>query len=276
LNQVLAQNAAAAASAATPAAPAETAVSLDGLTAFNGRVNLSAGQLTFRQYDVADAKLDAALDGGVLRITRLSGNAWGGSIDGSGSADAKSKRIGVKLVNALLKDVAGKDLLEGTGRVSADITTSGATLGALRSNLAGAAALQLRDGAVKGVNLARTLRQAKAALSMKQDSISKASSAEKTDFSELTASARIEGGVARSDDLDLTSARAASTTPRAPPSRPPPPARTVPSWPRCAASRCRCSSVARSRRSTGRSSGRVWPPRRSRTSSRKSSPRSSA
>jgi AsmA protein len=211
LNQVLATNAAAAASAAQPAAPADTTISLDGLAAVNGRVNLSAGQLTFRQYDVADARLDAALDGGVLRVTRLSGNAWGGSIDASGSADAKSKRIGVKLVangvdaNALLKDVAGKDLLEGTGRVSADITTSGATLGALRSNLAGAAGLQLRDGAVKGVNLARTLRQAKAALSMKQDAITKATATEKTDFSELTASARIEGGVARSDDLDLKS-----------------------------------------------------------------------
>ena len=211
LNQVLAPSASAAASAAVPAAAADTPVALDGLTAVNGRFNVSAGQLTFRQYDVADAKLDAALDNGTLRVTRLSGHAWGGNIDASGIAEAKSKRINVKLVangvdaNALLKDVAGKDLLEGTGRITADLSTSGASLGALRANLAGAAALQLRDGAVKGVNLARTLRQAKAALSMKQDAISKASSAEKTDFSELTASARIEGGVARSDDLDLKS-----------------------------------------------------------------------
>jgi AsmA protein len=211
LNQVLAPSAAAAASAAAPAAPADTPVAFDGLTAFNGRVNVSAGQLSFRQYDVAEAKFDATLDSGTLRVTRLAGRAWGGSLDASGIAEAKGKRINVKLVangvnaNALLKDVAGKDLLEGTGRVSADLSTSGASIGAMRSNLAGAAALQLRDGAVKGVNLARTMRQAKAALSMKQDAISKASTAEKTDFSELTASARIEGGVARSDDLDLKS-----------------------------------------------------------------------
>lgn len=211
LNQVLAPSVGAAASAAAPAAPAETPVSFDGLTAINGRFNVSAGQLSFRQYDVANARFDATLDNGTLRVTRLSGNAWGGNIDASGVAEAKGKRFNVKLVanavdaNALLKDVAGKDLLEGTGRVSADLSTSGASLGALRANLAGAAALQLRDGAVKGVNLARTLRQAKAALSLKQDAITKASAAEKTDFSELTASARIEGGVARSDDLDLKS-----------------------------------------------------------------------
>lgn len=212
LNQLLAPSRSGAASAPAAAAPADTPVDLGGLKAVNGRFGFSAGQLVFRQYKVADAKLDASLDGGTLRIARLTGGAWGGSIDASGSAQAAApQRVAVKLaasgvnVNALLKDVAGKDLLEGSGRVSADVATTGASLGALRSNLAGSAALQLRDGAVKGVNLARSMRQAKAALTMKQDSVSKAQATEKTDFSELNATARIEGGVATSDDLDVKS-----------------------------------------------------------------------
>jgi AsmA protein len=210
LNHVLARDPGTPAPTAA-AAPADTPVAMDGLAAVNGRFNLSAGQLVFRQYKVADAKLDATLDGGTLRIARLTGGAWGGQIDASGSADAKSKRIAVKLaangvnVNALLKDVAGKDLLDGTGRVSADIATSGASLGALRSNLAGSAALNLRDGAIKGVNLARSMRQARAALSMKQDALTKAQASEKTDFSELTATAQIANGVAESRDLDVKS-----------------------------------------------------------------------
>ncbi len=105
----------------------------------------------------------------------------------------------------MLKDVAAKDLLEGSGRVVADLNSSGANIGELRSQLAGSAPLQLRNGAIKGLNLARALRQAKAAVTLKQDSVSKASAAEKTDFSELSASARIAGGVAQSDDLDLKS-----------------------------------------------------------------------
>ena len=108
-------------------------------------------------------------------------------------------------IQALLRDVAGKDLLEGRGRVSAVLQGQGRTLGALRSSLAGQAALQLRDGAVKGVNLAKSFRQAKAALSMKQDAVTRAQVAEKTDFSELTATARMADGVATSDDLDLKS-----------------------------------------------------------------------
>jgi len=211
LNKVLAPTKPAAAAAPAGPAPADTPVALDGLNAVNGQFNISAGTFAFRQYRVTDVKIDAVLDSGTLRINRLAGRAWNGGIETSGTAEAKSKRITVKLaadgvdVNALLKDVAGKDLLEGTGRVTADLNTSGATVGAMRSNLAGTTALQLRNGAVKGVNLARSMRQAKAALSMKQDAVSKARSTEKTDFSELTATARIAGGVATSDDLDVKS-----------------------------------------------------------------------
>ena len=197
--------------AASGPAPADTPVALDGLNAVNGQFNFTAGALAFRQYHATDVKVDATLDNGTLHVAKLAGRAWGGTIDGSGSAESKAKRIAVKLaadsvdVNALLKTVAGKDLLEGTGRVTGDVNTAGATVGAMRSALAGTVALHVRDGAVKGVNLARTLRQAKAALSMKADTVSQANTSEKTDFSELSASARIANGVAQSDDLDIKS-----------------------------------------------------------------------
>jgi AsmA protein len=212
LNKVLAPDKpGAAAQAASGPAPADTPVALDGLNAIDGKFNVSAASFAFRQYKVSDVKIDATLDAGVLRIARLAGRAWGGAIDVNGVAEAKTKRVAVKLnadnvnVNALLKDVAGKDLLEGTGRVVADVTTGGATVGAMRSNLAGTTALRLSNGAIKGVNLARSFRQAKAMLGGKQDTQTKASATEKTDFSEMSATARIAGGVAQSDDLDVKS-----------------------------------------------------------------------
>jgi AsmA protein len=192
-------------------APADTPVVLDRLKAINGQFKLQAAALAFRQYRVADAMVNASLDNGVLRVAQFSGRAWGGSFQGSGSADANSHRVAVRLdanrvdVNALLKNVANKDLLEGTGRVVADLNSSGASVGALRSRLGGTVALDVRNGAIKGINLARSLREAQAALSLKQDAITRASGVEKTDFSELRASARIADGVAQSDDLDLKS-----------------------------------------------------------------------
>lgn len=211
LNKLLTPATPAAASAPAGPAPADAPVALDGLNRVNGQFNISAGRLVLRQYRVSDLRLAAAIDGGKLRVERLAGRAWQGRFEASGSAEASSHHVALKLfadgvdVNALLKDLAGSDLLEGSGRVTADLDTSGATLGAMRRQLAGSTALQLRNGAVKGVNLARALRQAKAALSMKQDAVSQARSTEKTDFSELSATARIAGGVASSDDLDLKS-----------------------------------------------------------------------
>lgn len=195
----------------TAPAPPDTPLALDGLKTFDGQFKFSAGALAVRQYRVSQATAAATLAKGSLNITQLAGRAWGGNFTASGSADANTHRVAFKLdgsgvdVNALLKDVAGKDLLEGSGHVAADLNASGATVGALRASLAGTAAVQLRNGAVKGINLARALRQAKAALSFKQDSLTQASGTEKTDFSEMNVSARIADGVAQSDDLDLKS-----------------------------------------------------------------------
>ncbi|MDP3208598.1 MAG: AsmA-like C-terminal region-containing protein, partial [Rhodoglobus sp.] len=196
-----------------PTAPAasDTPVRMDALDAVDGRFTVAVETLAWRQYRVTGMKAEATLTQGRLDLQRLAGRSWGGNIVASGHAIAASQALAIKLeaegvdVQALLKDVAGKDLLEGRGRVQADVTTSGANIGAMRSQLAGRVAIQVRDGAVKGLNLARAMRQARAALSGQQDALSQAKATEKTDFTELSASARIASGVAHSDDLDLKS-----------------------------------------------------------------------
>jgi len=209
LNRLLAADPPAAAAAAA-STPADTAVDLQGLTAFEGRFTLAAGTLAFRQYRAGAVELKAVLDSGRLRVERLAGNAWGGRVEGRGSADARSRRLALELaaqgvdVAALLKDVAGTSLLEGTGRVVADLEAGGASVGALRSSLAGTVSLQVRDGAIKGIDLTRAMQQARAA-GLPQDRVSKASAIEKTPFETLSASARVAGGIAHSDDLELKS-----------------------------------------------------------------------
>ena len=206
------QEAQAQASAPATAAAGDTPVNLQGLEGLQAQVALRAGSLMFKQYRVDDAQLEATLDAGVLKVAKLQGQSWGGHIEASGFADARASKLGVQLaasgvnINALLKDVAAKDLMEGTGRVTADLTTTGKTVGELRSHLAGQAAMQLRDGAIKGVNLAKSLRRAKAKLGgADQDTVEKATQTEKTDFSELSASFQIADGIAKSTDLDAKS-----------------------------------------------------------------------
>lgn len=200
-----------AASAPAKSGEAQSAspVDLTPLRSANGEFRLRAGRLAYRQYRLADATLDATLNSGLLRITQLRANAWGGTLDATAFADARAQRVGVKgsasgvNVNALVKDVAAKDLIEGTGRVGVDVDTTGRSVQEMKSRLKGTATLNVRDGAIKGINLAGTLRQAKALI--RQDVSQRASQAEKTDFSELSASFQIADGVARSRDLDLKS-----------------------------------------------------------------------
>lgn len=195
----------------TTTAASNTPVDLSALRSVNGQFSVSAARFAFQQYRVADARIEASLDGGMLRITDLQGKAWGGQLNATAFADARASRVAIKgaatgvNINALVKDVAAKDWIEGTGRVAWDLDTAGRSVNEMRSRLKGSAALLLRDGAVKGINLAKSLRQAKAALSMKQDAVQKANQVEKTDFSELSATFQVNDGVARNRDLDMKS-----------------------------------------------------------------------
>ncbi len=195
----------------TDAPAADTPLDLSGLKAVDGRFTLRAAMLVYPPYRVADATLDAALAGGQLKVGELSGRAWGGRFTAQASAQAAARpqdqRVAVRLdasevdIAALLKDVAQFEKLEGKGRVTADLATQGGSVAALRKQLDGTAAIALRDGAVRGINLAKVLRQWKSAVTLNKDAVQASSAQEKTDFSEITASFKVADGVARNDDL---------------------------------------------------------------------------
>ena len=111
----------------TPA-PADAPVDLSGLRALNANVSLRAGSFVFRQYRIADARIEARLDKGMLKVPVLQAKAWGGALDANALADARASRIAVKAVatgvnvNALLKDVA--DLSFNSITVDGDTSTN--------------------------------------------------------------------------------------------------------------------------------------------------------
>ena len=214
LNRLLADapaEAAASPAKTASAAAVDTPVDLSALRSLDGQFSLQAANFAVQRYKVSAARVDATLNSGVLRVTSLQGKVWGGSIDASALAEAATGRVGFKgaasgiNINSALKDVAAKDWMDGTGRVTMDIEATGRSINMLKSKLQGQMALQLRDGAIKGINLAKSLRQAKAAIGLQQDAVQKASETEKTDFSEMSASFQIANGVARNKDLDVKS-----------------------------------------------------------------------
>jgi len=74
----------------------------------------------------------------------------------------------------------------------------------LKKSLNGTAGLKLTDGAVKGIDIAGTIRGYKDKLSsLKGEASVEGDKTQKTDFSEMTATFNIKDGIARNDDLDM-------------------------------------------------------------------------
>lgn len=174
----------------------------------NGVIRIGALQVSNLKLEKINAKL--ALAGGKLDVAPLSLNLYEGSTSGSLSVNANGNAVAIKQalvgvsINPLMKDLVAKDLLEGKGNVTLDIGTRGDTVTAMKKALDGTASLALKDGAIKGINLAQSLRDVKAKLGQ-ADSTQAANASQKTDFSELTGSFKIANGVARNDDLAMKS-----------------------------------------------------------------------
>lgn len=169
---------------------------------------IAIGNLTAQRVKLQNVKAEVKLAGGKLEVSPHSANLYGGTVSGALVADANGNRIAVKEIlqnvalGPLLRDAAQKDEMEGKGNVSVDVQTAGGTVPALKKALAGAVKVEVKDGAIKGVNLADSARNLKSALGAKQ---TKPDPTQKTDFSEMSASFAIKNGVARNDDLKAAS-----------------------------------------------------------------------
>lgn len=178
----------------------------------NGSVRVAA--LKAANIKMSNVRFDLRAAGGKLDVNPLAASLYGGSASGSLSATADN-RFAVKQnltginIGPLLQDALGKAQIEGRGNVQLDVTASGATFEQIKRQLDGSARMELRDGAIRGINIAQAIRNAKAKIGeirgKQPEQTGTASANEKTDFSEMSASFRITNGVARNDDLNIKS-----------------------------------------------------------------------
>jgi AsmA protein len=179
----------------------------------DGVIRIGALQVSKLKLAKLNAKLNIA--NGRLDVAPLSVNLYEGTANGSLSLNANGNHLALKQnlagvsINPLMKDLADKDLLEGRGNVALDVTSHGDSVAGMKKALGGTASLSLKDGAIKGINLAQSLRDLKgklgAASGKREDSTQQAKAGDKTDFSELTASLKIANGVAHNEDLAMKS-----------------------------------------------------------------------
>ncbi|HLX80016.1 MAG TPA: AsmA family protein [Burkholderiales bacterium] len=189
-------------------AKADDRVELSALKGKTMSGKIAIGALTAKRVKLENVKADLKLDGGKLDVDPQTANLYGGTLAGALAADANGNKIHIKetiqnvALGPLLHDAVQKDSIDGHGNVTLDVQTAGGTVTALERALVGNAHVVIKDGAIKGVNLAESARNAKAALGGKQP---KADPTQKTDFSEMSGSFKINNGVAHNDDLKALS-----------------------------------------------------------------------
>jgi AsmA protein len=189
----------------------ETPFDLSALKALHLDGTLRVGRLVLSGVKASNVRLDVKARDGKLAIDPLSASLYQGTLNGTVAVDAvgngfaaRQTLVGIA-IGPLLRDALDQDLLDGRGNVDLDLSAKGNTVTALKQTLSGSADLRLRDGAIKGFNVGQSLRGAKNLFSAGGATESAASSAQQTDFSELSASFTIRNGRARNEDLEVKS-----------------------------------------------------------------------
>ncbi len=199
---------------AKPAAAPEQPFDLSALRTLDLDGSLRVGALKAANIRTSQLRVDVRAQRGVMNISPLSANLYKGNLKGSATVNA-AQAMPTFTVNAtlngvevgpLVKDAADLDVVEGRGNVTLNVTTQGNLISALKKKLNGSAALNLSDGAIKGINLAKLVEGVQSlgkGASMQTLGVNKD---EKTAFSEFKASFKIRDGVARNEDLAIRSA----------------------------------------------------------------------
>jgi len=196
---------------AAPSAASDKPLDLSALKALNAEGSLRIGSLKYGKLQSSNVRIDLKANNGQVALAPFSANLYQGSMAGALNVDARAvPAIAFKQdmrniqIGPLLADAINNDMLDGKGTLNLDVKTQGATVGAMKKALNGNAAVVLADGAVKGIDIAGTVRDIKNKFNFKGNSLG-TDQKKKTDFSEMSASFKITNGVAHNDDLSMKS-----------------------------------------------------------------------
>jgi AsmA protein len=191
------------------AAP-EQPFDLSGLRDLDVDGSLTLGALKVMNVKASKLRVDVKARNGEVNVP-MSLNLYQGSAKLAARVDAAPARPTFEVkgdlagvdVGPLAKDAANLDLVEGRGNIALNLTTQGNLVSALKKGLNGTVGVNLKDGAVKGINLQKLvqgLQQLSKSTRAESVGIGKE---EKTAFTEFKANLKVHNGVAHNDDLSI-------------------------------------------------------------------------
>ncbi|HHO70581.1 MAG TPA: AsmA family protein, partial [Halothiobacillus sp.] len=176
------------------------------LRTLNADARLQINHLKFKEHDLRNLVLVFKARNGDLSLEQFDINAFEGQIKSKGRLDVRGDTPAWRFeldsrsiaLQPLLMAVMNEDRLLGKGNLNLNINTVGNRPSALKSSLNGNLGFELRDGAIKGFNIAYALRKAQAQLKGQQEPPPEQL---QTDFTAITGTATIRNGVLDNQDL---------------------------------------------------------------------------
>lgn len=169
-------------------------------------IEAKIGRLTLSKAKMQDVVVKVTSKGGLIEVNPATARLYQGDFNGNVTLDARGKTPKVHAVKQLkgiqvgdlLKDIAGQDRLVGKGDIKLDLRTVGLSEPEVRRSLSGNGSFRLSDGAYKGVNIAKLIRQA---TGQGGGAAQVGNTEEQTDFTELSASFSASQGLISNSDL---------------------------------------------------------------------------
>lgn len=202
--------------AAPPAATAAAGAAgapLEALRALDVDGRLAVGKLKIAQLKLSDIDMGLKAKNGLIAARPLAARLYGGSYRGDLRLDARGEQLRLATddslsniaVGPLVQDYLQKDLIAGTGNITLQLTSSGASAADIRRGLNGKLGFSFGDGRINGVNLVEMIQ--KDYLKYIQGLGIDGARLNQTVFSKFAATAAVANGDVRTDDLVLNSAQ---------------------------------------------------------------------
>jgi uncharacterized protein involved in outer membrane biogenesis len=180
------------------------------LALLDADLSLAGDGLAWGKWRIERPVAVVALVDGVLRLDRLSGGVFGGTIDATGqiAAGGGQAKSGITVRHAALEqalqDAAGIGVLAGRADVDLALASSGRSAAELVARLQGSGRLASRDGAISGIDLpavSARLNENNRAIDL--PGLFRGLGGGATRYQTLDGNFRIADGVVQSDDLRL-------------------------------------------------------------------------
>lgn len=190
-----------------PAGWSTDRIDFSALNALDADLALSVKRLVYKRIKTGPVAISAKISGGKLdaQLSNLKLYKGAGTgtlqVDASGQTPTQGFKFSLSGLDAFpfLRDAAGFSRIEGTAAIAVDLTARGQSQREIVSALNGTASFEFKNGAVRGINVAKMARNLTSGVLSGWGS----GEAEKTDFASLGASFAVAGGKARTDDLHL-------------------------------------------------------------------------